>query len=101
MIDIFDVAFCTEDRAIKLDVKTAWKIYDLLNSASWYLPDAAAYFMEQWGGEDDIDFVRAMTAKEVAKQCECYAGAIRGIICKEISPLAMQIKERRNDYAES
>lgn len=93
MLDSYDVDLCTYNVKIELNAKTAWTIYELLLRASLYLPDAAAYFMEQWGGGDDVDFVQAMNAMEIAKMCECYAGAVRGILCKEISPKVMNRKE--------
>jgi len=100
MLDSWDVSLCTDNAKIELNAKTAWTIYELLLHASMSLPDAAAYFMEQWGGEDDVDFVRAMQVTEVAKMCECYAGAIRGILCKQISPKVMHQKEKYRKWEE-
>ena len=66
-----------------------------------YLPDAAALMLNQWQGGDDVDFVLMMHAYEDAKMCDCYAGAIRGMLCKAISPHMMDILDKDRAEKES
>ena len=97
----YDVDYCVDDTKIELDVRTAWKIYELLLSASMFMPDASAHSLSEWQGGDDIDMVRILHAHNDARLCECYAGAIRGLICKAMSPKRDELQALMDKYENS